>query len=84
MTLREQIQADIEHEVATLLAGAPDSLDDQARQEIQEEFVAYTRHVLDALSTEELRSESAFEAFVATTLAHARMRVHERTENRRH
>lgn len=77
MTPREQLQAEVEVEIDNVLGEAPESLSEVARQEIRDEFVLYTGLIFDALSKEELGSQSAFEAFVISTLAQVRMRVHE-------
>ena len=78
MIEREDVVAEIEKELDYMLAGAPERLSKTARKEIKDEFVGYTERILDALSTEELQSESAFERFVETTLAEARMQMHMR------
>ncbi len=76
MIEREDVVAAIGKELDYMLAGAPERLSEANRKEIKDEFVGYTERILDALSTEELQSESAFERFVESTLAEARMRMH--------
>jgi len=75
---RQEIIAAIEQELDDMLADAPDYVSESRRKDIKEEYKAYARRVLDSLSKEELASQSAFERFVQTTLADARMRMHMR------
>jgi hypothetical protein len=58
-----------------MLADAPEYLSEAGRNEIKEEYAGYARRVVDSLSKDELASESAFERFVQTTLAEARMQM---------
>jgi hypothetical protein len=73
---RQSIMIEIEGELDQMLANAPGRKSDAFRKEVREEFVAYSQRVLDALSSEELQSTSAYERFIETTLAQARMRLH--------
>ena len=78
MIYRDDIRAQIETELDNLLAGAPESLSEDARKNIKNDLLGYTQHVLDALTTEELQSARAYERFVETTLAEARVRMRRR------
>lgn len=76
MMCREDILSEIEKELDYMLSNAPESLPESSRKNIKDEFTEYTQRVLDSLSREELQSASAYERFIETTLAHARMRMH--------
>jgi hypothetical protein len=72
----EDIISGMEKELDDMLAGAPKHLSESAKEGIKEEFINYTKHVLAALTREELQSTSACERFIQTTMAEARMRMH--------
>ena len=74
--LREDILAEIGKELDDLLADAPEHLSESARKAIRQESIRHTKRVLDALTTRELQSAGAYERFVQSTLAEARMRMH--------
>jgi hypothetical protein len=75
---RQEIIEVIEKELDDMLADAPEYVSESARRDIKEEYKGYAKRVVDSLSKEELASQSAFERFVQTTLAEARMRMHMR------
>jgi hypothetical protein len=76
MISREDILSEMKKDLDILLADAPERLSESAKRTIKNEAVGYTKRVLDALSTAELQSETAYVRFVQTTLAEARMRMH--------
>ena len=76
MTSRDDILPELEKELDDLLADAPANLSESALKSIQAESIGYAGHVLNALTTQELQSAGAFNRFVESTLAHARMRMH--------
>jgi hypothetical protein len=76
MISREDILSELEKELGDLLADAPANLSESALKSIQAESIGYAEHVLNALTTQELQSAGAFNRFVESTLAHARMRMH--------
>jgi hypothetical protein len=78
MTLREDILSEVEKELGDLLAYAPTNLSESALKSIQAESISYAEHVLNALTTQDLQNAGAFNRFVESTLAHARMRMHMR------
>jgi hypothetical protein len=76
MILREDILSELEKELGDLLADAPANLSESALKSIQAESIGYSKHILDALTTQELQSAGAYNRFVESTLAHARMKMH--------
>lgn len=78
MICRDDIISEVEKELDDLLAEASEHLSETALKAIKEESIGYTKHVLDALTTQELQSAGAFNRFLESTLAEARMRMHER------
>jgi hypothetical protein len=76
MIERQDIITEIEKELDDLLAAAPEDLSEKARKAIKEESIAHTKHVLDALTIQELQSAGAYNRFLESTLAEARMRKH--------
>jgi hypothetical protein len=75
VTFRADLLSEVEKELDDILAGAGEQLSEARREAIKDEFVTYTKHILDAISTEELQSASAYERFLQTTLAQARLRM---------
>ena len=78
MILREDILSELEKELGDLLATAPASMSESALMTIKAESIGYAEHVLNALTTQDLQNAGAFNRFVESTLAHARMRMHMR------
>ena len=78
MICRDDIISEVEKELDDLLAEASEHLSETALKAIKEESISYTKHVLDALTTQELQSAGAFNRFLESTLAEARMRMHMR------
>ena len=76
MIERQYILSEIEKELGDLLADAPANLSESALKSIQAESIGYAEHALNALTTQELQSAGAFNRFVESTLAQARMRMH--------
>jgi len=76
MISREYIVSEMKKDLDDLLAEAPARLSESAKKKIKDEAISNTQRVLNALSTEELQSETAYVRFVQTTLAEARMRMH--------
>jgi hypothetical protein len=76
MIERQDIITEIEKELGDLLADAPANLSESALKSIQAESIGHAEHVLNALTTQELQSAGAFNRFVESTLAQARMRMH--------
>ena len=76
MIERQDIITELEKELGNLLADAPANLSESALKSIQAESIGYAEHVLNALTTQELQGAGAFNRFVESTLAHARMRMH--------
>jgi hypothetical protein len=72
---RKDIIDAIEKELDDMLADAPEYVPESRRKSIKEEYKAYARTVVESLSREELASQSAFERFVQTLLAEARMQM---------
>ena len=79
LKLRESLTADIvsdvEYEVNDLLAWAPDSLTGKDRKAIRDEVIAQTRHITDALTTEELQNEGARRAYTCGAVATVRQMI---------
>lgn len=67
-TLTAELVADVEYEVNDLLASAPDTLTAEGRKAIRDEMIAQTRHITNALSTEELQNEGARRAYTCGAL----------------
>ena len=78
MICRDDIISEVEKELDDLLAAAPESLSETALKAIKEESINDTKRVLDALTTQELQSAGAYNRFLESTLAQARMRMHMR------
>jgi hypothetical protein len=78
MICRDDIISDVEKELDDLLAAAPETLSATALKAIKEEAIGYTKHVLNSLTTQELQSAGAYNRFLESTLAQARMRMHMR------
>ena len=76
MITREYILSEMKEDLDELLVEAPEHLLESTKRKIKDDAVAYTQRVLDALSTEELQSETAYVRFLQTTLEEARMRMH--------
>jgi hypothetical protein len=76
MILREDILSELEKELGALLPDAPANLSNSALKKVMAESLGYAEHVLNALTTQELQSAGAFNRFVESTLAHARMKMH--------
>ena len=75
---RQDIISEVEKELDDLLADAPNYLSAKALKAIKEESINDTKRVLDALTTQELQSAGAYNRFLESTLAQARMRMHMR------
>jgi hypothetical protein len=75
MILREDILAELEKELGDLLADAPADLSESTLKNIKAESIGYAEHVLNALTTQDLQNAGAFNRFVESTLAHARMKM---------
>ena len=78
MISRDDIISEVEKEFDDLLTEAPKTLSEEALKAIKEESINDTKRVLDALTTQELQSASAYNRFLENTLAQARMRMHMR------
>jgi hypothetical protein len=74
-TLTAEIVADVEQEIDDVLAWAPDNLTEKERKAIRDEVIAQTRHVTDALTTEELQNEGARRAYTCGALATTRQLI---------
>jgi len=77
-SLTAEIVADVEYEINDLLAWAPESLTERDRKAIRDEVMAQTRHVTDALSTEELQNAGARRASTCGAVATARRLINVR------
>ena len=71
-SLTAEIVADVEQEIDDVLAWAPDNLTEKERKAIRDEVIAQTRHVTDALITEELQNEGARRAYTCGAVATVR------------
>jgi hypothetical protein len=71
-SLTAEIVTDLEQEIDDMLAWAPDSLTAKDRKAIRDEVIAQTRHVTDALTTEELQNDGARRAYTCGAVATAR------------
>ena len=71
-SLTSEILADVEYEIDDVLTWAPDSLTEKDRKAIRDEVIAQTRHVTDALTTEELQNEGARRAYTCGAVATVR------------
>ena len=78
MICRDDIISEVEKELDDLLASAPETLSATALKAIKEESINYTKHVLNSLTTKELQSAGAYNRFLESTLAQARLRMHMR------
>ena len=76
MISRDDILSEVEKKLDDLLAEAPEKFPESALKTIKAESLGYTKHILDALTTQELQSAGAYNRFVESTLAHARMKMH--------
>jgi hypothetical protein len=76
MTTRDEIQRQVENQLDDILAEPPEHLSEAVLKTIKEDFVGYTKHVLNSVTSQELQSPFAYDRFVESTLAHARMRLH--------
>jgi hypothetical protein len=76
MISRDDILSAAEKELDDLLTDA--HLSETTLKTIKAESTGSTQRVLYALTTEELQSAGAFEQFMQTTLAEARMKMHMR------
>ena len=74
MISRDDIISEVEKELDDLLATAPDNLSAEVLKAIKEESINDTKRVLEALTTQELQSAGAYNRFLESTLAQARMR----------
>jgi hypothetical protein len=74
-SLTKEILADIEYEVDDVLTWAPESLTEKDRKAIRDEVIAQTRHVTDALTTEELQNDGARRAYTCRAVADTRYLV---------
>jgi hypothetical protein len=78
MICRDDIISEVEKELDDLLAAAPETLSEVALKAIKEESIGYTKHVLNALTSQELQSAGAYNRFLENVLAQTRMRMHMR------
>jgi len=77
-SLTAEIVTDLEQEIDDMLAWAPDSLTAKDRKAIRDEVIAQTRHVTDALTTEELQNDGARRAYTCGAVATARYLINAR------
>ena len=75
MISREDVLTDLAQELDYMLVEAPESLPQSARRTLKSEALAYTKRVLDSLSTAELQSETARQRFMFTALRDAERRM---------
>ena len=68
-------RSDVEQEIDDVLAWAPDNLTEKERKAVRDEVIAQTRHVTDALTTEELQNEGARRAYTCGALATTRQLI---------
>ena len=73
--LTKEILADVEYEINDVLAWAPDSMTEEDRKSIRDQVIAETRHVTDALSTEELQNDGARRSYTCGALATVRQMI---------
>ena len=78
MICRDDIISEVDKELDDLLAAARETLSETSLKAIKEESIGYTKHVLNSLTTRELQSAGAYNRFLESTLAQARMRMHAR------
>jgi hypothetical protein len=78
MISRDDILSEMEKELDELLTDAPANSSPKILKAIKEESINDTKRVLDALTTQELQSAGAYNRFLESTLAQARMRMHMR------
>jgi crotonobetainyl-CoA:carnitine CoA-transferase CaiB-like acyl-CoA transferase len=74
-SLTKEILADVEYEIDDVLAWAPESLTEDDRKAIRDEVNAQTRHVTDALTTEELQNEGARRSYTCGAVATVRQMI---------
>ena len=74
-SLTAEIVADVEQEIDDELAWAQDNLTEKERKAIRDEVIAQTRHVTDALTTEELQNEGARRAYTCGAVAAVRQMI---------
>ena len=65
----------MEYEINDALMWAPDNLTEKERKAIRDEVIAQTRHVTDALTTEELQNQGARRAYTCGALATVRQMI---------
>jgi hypothetical protein len=78
MICREDILAEVEKELDDLLTTAPENLSETTLKAIKDESIGDAKHILNALTTQELQSAGAYNRFVENMLAQVRMRMHMR------
>jgi hypothetical protein len=71
--LRVSILQQISEALDEVFAEYPEQSSENDRQKAKSKHLSHAEHVLDACSTEELRSESALERYIATTVRNARL-----------
>ena len=81
---RDELTADILQQIAnevqeTLLFNAPKGWPTERLEEIEEEIVAHSRHVLDALTIQELSSAGALRVHIGGAVAETKRLVHQET-----
>ena len=74
-SLTAEIVADLEQEIDDVLACAPDTLTEKDRKAIRDQVIAQTRHVTDALTTEELQNQGARRAYTCGAVATTRQLI---------
>jgi hypothetical protein len=77
-TLKAEIIQDVEQIVDEEIADSQFELTDQARQSVRDELVNYTQRILDALSSQEMQSESALVLHLYRTRVDAQRLIRER------
>jgi hypothetical protein len=71
-SLRQSIVNQICEAIDDVLANVPASISESRRNEIRDDAVEYSQRVVEACSTEELKSDRAFERFMETAIAQVR------------
>jgi hypothetical protein len=74
-SLTAEIVADLEQEIDDVLVWAPDTLTEKDRKAIRDQVIAQTRHVTDALTTEELQNQGARRAYTCGAVATTRQLI---------
>ena len=72
---RQEVLTDLEEQLDEMLSDAPETVSESTRKAIKDEALAYARRVLGSLSSAELRSETARQRFMITTLRDAERRM---------